>query len=640
MGQNTIGNAALLLSVNAQALESGLGKAKSMIQGWKPSGSGFNLGGIASSLTSTLSGALSSAGTWGMAASAALSAFTPVVSFLQSSFGGIGSFLVDEFNAGWSRVKDIAGHAKGSGMDLGQFSELAYAATSAGVSLDELNKTIHLTEHLTFQAGHGSKEAGDKVKMLGLDFESLNRMPTAEKLGTIGDALNKLSSTDRLGVAMEIIPEKHLGTVLPLLLKGKEGITGMANEFKKLGLSLDDNAGKQMASWGKAMNHAKQLWDGVWNKLASTVAPVIASVAERLENGIKRVVDVVGPPLRWIFTFISNNASQMEGLFSAVEQTFKVVWDSIVSMLPEFDTSSIADELDSVNDVMNNLVKYGTIGFIVMRDEVVNVFSDMGESVSTILGKLTESFGDMMVEIGKNLKKIKGFGEVGQDLQDMGDKTLDLADQLKAHKEIHFDVKADVKEAMKKFDEIEAKRKALGKGQKEALPDMEALKEAGKILEDNPITKFSERMTVLNKLLDSGLIKMGDFAREADKAKKALVGGLIDEAPLAQAENKIKQLQDMLNAKVITEDEFAMGAAKAVSALEAGIGNMKPPKMMVEGSQEAVRTIIAAQTAGRDTPAMRLERLVQAQKQIQEDQLKEQKEMVKALKDKQLLGVM
>ncbi|MBA5907931.1 hypothetical protein [Vibrio parahaemolyticus] len=181
-------------------------------------------------------------------------------------------------------IDQTAKAADALGMTTEAYSQLAYAADLTGASqafgAAMENMTVNLAD-----AVHGSGEAVDALKMLGLSATELSKMTPDTQLLALADAMKQVENQSQKTFLTDQIfggPE-----MMVMLNQGATGIRAMAEEADLLGVTLSrvDAAKIEMAN--DAMHKVSVSMQG-WSKSAAVeLAPLLAAIADEITYATK-----------------------------------------------------------------------------------------------------------------------------------------------------------------------------------------------------------------------------------------------------------------------------------------------------------------------------------------------------------------
>ncbi|EJB0234188.1 hypothetical protein MUJ65_004256 [Vibrio vulnificus] len=181
-------------------------------------------------------------------------------------------------------IDQTAKAADALGMTTEAYSQLAYAADLTGASqafgAAMENMTVNLAD-----AVHGSGEAVDALKMLGLSATELSKMTPDTQLLALADAMKQVENQSQKTFLTDQIfggPE-----MMVMLNQGATGIRAMAEEADLLGVTLSrvDAAKIEMAN--DAMHKVSVSMQGWSKSVAVELAPLLAAIADEITYATK-----------------------------------------------------------------------------------------------------------------------------------------------------------------------------------------------------------------------------------------------------------------------------------------------------------------------------------------------------------------
>ncbi|KEJ93987.1 hypothetical protein SAMN05444149_108105 [Pseudosulfitobacter pseudonitzschiae] len=243
MAAQNIGNLKVSIGADTKDLARGIGRAKALMSGL--------------SRVAQVSGV--AAGAAFAAASAGLIAMTK---------GGL-----EAVDAQAKMARSVDGTIDG-------LRALQIAGSDAGVAVSEMNGAVQMMgKRLSEAAREGSGPAHDALKMLGLDARELMKMDVDERFGAIADKINEmgLSAQDAAGIMREFGVRSN--EVSLALLQGSGAIQAARGEVSKFGLSMSGEMAAGVEAANDAMSRIAFVFEGMRNKLAVGLAPVLHDLA-------------------------------------------------------------------------------------------------------------------------------------------------------------------------------------------------------------------------------------------------------------------------------------------------------------------------------------------------------------------------
>jgi hypothetical protein len=186
-------------------------------------------------------------------------------------------------------MDEMSKAAQKSGMGTEEFSRLAYAASLADVSIEDLQAaTGRLAKAQVAAQLTGSKQ-GEIFRSLGIAIKdaSGNLRPATDMLYDFADAVqDQGASPEVLAAGMEIFG-KSFQNLIPLLAGGSEGMRAAAAEADALGLTLSDQAGKNAEEFNDNLTRLKGSVTGAAMSIAEGLLPGLIGLTGGLVESSK-----------------------------------------------------------------------------------------------------------------------------------------------------------------------------------------------------------------------------------------------------------------------------------------------------------------------------------------------------------------
>jgi hypothetical protein len=183
--------------------------------------------------------------------------------------------------------------AQRTGASVEALTGLAYVASQTGTSIETVENGIRKMQKSLEDAAGGSKEASDALAELGMSAQDLQGLSPDEQFKKLGDAIGKLPSpSQRAAVAMKIFGKT--GTeLLPMFAQGADGINGLIDRAKELGLVL---SGQDIAAAGAFNDKMDEMWQVVRAAgfaIGSALLPVLTTTINVVEKALAIVINWV-----------------------------------------------------------------------------------------------------------------------------------------------------------------------------------------------------------------------------------------------------------------------------------------------------------------------------------------------------------
>ncbi|WP_426031031.1 hypothetical protein [Caulobacter sp. DWP3-1-3b2] len=258
MGSSVIGALRVNLGMDTAQFEQGAAKAQKTTKGLQGA-----LGGFTSSFASVASGA--AIGT------AAVAAFT---------------FAMDQAGQAAQNADDLSAAATKIGVTAEALQGLRFAAQDADIPLDQLdNGLASLNATLgALKSGIGDGRVKEAFAALGITDSQLASMHDASDLLPI--LADRISQVGTQAEQVQIAKKLGAEELLPLMQRGSEGIQALVEEFRRLGLMLDEGVVTQLADMSREMEKADARSKLAGMSIASVFVPAMVKLKEATANAL------------------------------------------------------------------------------------------------------------------------------------------------------------------------------------------------------------------------------------------------------------------------------------------------------------------------------------------------------------------
>jgi len=192
----------------------------------------------------------------------------------------------------WAKAGDeVAKLAKKTGFSTESLSEWRHAAELSGTNLAGLEVGIKKMQSTILDASYGLETYTRAFDDLGLSVEDLLKLSPEEQFMRIMGAIAAVEDpTLRSALAVDIFGRS--GTdMLPMLSDGAEGLAAMRQEAHDLGIVFDKESAKKAEEFNDALTRLKAAIKGAVTIIASTLAPIIADLADKVTKAIQKIKD-------------------------------------------------------------------------------------------------------------------------------------------------------------------------------------------------------------------------------------------------------------------------------------------------------------------------------------------------------------
>jgi hypothetical protein len=197
---------------------------------------------------------------------------------LVGSLGDIRSF-VDE-TAG--TLDDLGDFAEANGTTAAAVSQWGYAAQMSGSNMNAVKSSISGLNSKIGEAALGVGRGGKMFAKFGIDVKDAQGKvkDTSVILGEIAGKMQGLSNQEAIAMASKLGINTSL---IPLLLKGKEGIAALTAEAAKNGAVTNEQAAAAGA-YADMMSKANARIQGVKNSVATALMPAMTELGTKLAD--------------------------------------------------------------------------------------------------------------------------------------------------------------------------------------------------------------------------------------------------------------------------------------------------------------------------------------------------------------------
>jgi hypothetical protein len=224
------------------------------------------------------------------------------------------------------------------GISTEAFSELNFAAETAGVNMRTFELGLQRMARRIAEAAKGTGEAQGALEEFGLDAKILAQLPLDEQLAVIADAMSGVENqTDRVRLAMKLFDSEGV-SFLQFLNDGSEGLDKMRSRARELGVTITDEAAQAAAEAKDKFVEFEAVVGSLSRELANSLLPVLTDAAEFFRQ------IVVGLQV----TFGSKEAFPLEKQLTELDETARQLRGTIAELITLNDGSQDSPQIQNL----------------------------------------------------------------------------------------------------------------------------------------------------------------------------------------------------------------------------------------------------------------------------------------------------
>jgi hypothetical protein len=223
---------------------------------------------------------------------------------------------VREYAKAGAELKEMS---ERTGIAVETLSELKYAASQTGASMEDLEKGIRLSQKVL-----GSSLGAKALAGLGIDAAKLKALSPEEQFIALADAIGKIpAQADRASAAMKLFGRGG-AALLPFLNEGREGIAKLREEARRLGLVMSDADATAADEFDDSLARVRQQVLRLVGSIGASLVPALNQFGQWLSRGIPRLRAWVDEHRGWI-VLAARAALAAVGLGAALWTMGKIV---------------------------------------------------------------------------------------------------------------------------------------------------------------------------------------------------------------------------------------------------------------------------------------------------------------------------
>jgi len=192
--------------------------------------------------------------------------------------------LVDRAIEGAANLYDLS---QATGTSVAALSALDYVAKQSGISQEAMAKALEKMSKSMFAAASAPATATNAYKTLGVAVvDATGKLrPTQDVLVDLAQKFSTMQDGPaKTALAMQLFGRAG-AEMVPLLNRGKAGITDLMDEAKKLGIVIDDDTAAAAKQFEESMNKLSASATGVANRLMKELLPSFQIIVDNITAG-------------------------------------------------------------------------------------------------------------------------------------------------------------------------------------------------------------------------------------------------------------------------------------------------------------------------------------------------------------------
>jgi hypothetical protein len=166
-------------------------------------------------------------------------------------------------------------------------SQLKFVAERSGVTFQTFTMGLQRMTRRVAEAAIGTGEARGALKELGIEASVLARMKPEDQFKRIAEAMIEVKgSSDRVRLAMKLFDSEGVA-LLQTMDAGAAGIQRLMDKADKLGLTVTKEMARQSEAYQDAVTNLTGAFDGLAQKLAKDVIPLLTEVLEGISEALE-----------------------------------------------------------------------------------------------------------------------------------------------------------------------------------------------------------------------------------------------------------------------------------------------------------------------------------------------------------------
>jgi hypothetical protein len=294
--------------------------------------------------------------------------------------GGFGALIKSSVDAGDALAKT----ADKLGVTTEALAGLRHAAELTGVSTGTMDMAMQRFTRRAAEAAKGTGEAKGALRELGIDAETLTRLPLDEQMNVVADAMQGLDSqADKVRIAMKLFDSEGVALV-NTLGGGSEALKAMTAEAEHFGVTLSRTDTAQMEAANDAITRLQAVFTGLTNQLAVAFSPIITFVADAFRQASLDSSDFGNIGQR-VAGAVVKAFGVVRNIMHGVEIAFKTTQLAVMEMANAIG-SKLIPPLQAFIDIYNKIAAF--LGMPLISESAAQIMGDLPQDIAVLAKEL------------------------------------------------------------------------------------------------------------------------------------------------------------------------------------------------------------------------------------------------------------
>ncbi|AEE26293.1 hypothetical protein [Francisella hispaniensis] len=326
--------------------------------------------------------------------------------FLAKSFAAVGAAAIGATATAFKLTNSFAEHgdqvaktADKLGISTNALQELRYSAERAGMSTDELDKSLEFMQKNTVDAANGTGEAKKAFDALGLSAAELKELKPEESLRLIADKLKNVENgQERVRYATQIFGRSGTG-MINMLKNGSAGLDELATSAYHAGYVLGEDGLRAAEDYKDAYLDMSMSIKGVAFTLGKALLPTFTKTFRNITNWLSENRETVrgwGETAKTVFsaigTFVVGAGKIVHSFFSTLWSVGETLGGWTYETVQFF--SNFGENVSNIwNSLTDTIINSSLVsGLFAIKDGAVNAFNSILDIFSSSFDWISKKF--------------------------------------------------------------------------------------------------------------------------------------------------------------------------------------------------------------------------------------------------------
>ena len=255
------------------------------------------------------------------------------------------------------------------GVQQKQLQALQHVAELTGTGAAQLGVNLERMQRRIGEVARKGGQAGAALEEIGIAAKDMIALPADEQLVRISQAMQGVDNASiRASIAMDLFGRDGVRMLKMMEQLGKDGLAPTVDELNKLGVALTRIDTAKVEQANDTLFRTQQVMDGVVNKVAVKLSPLITALGENFldsakdANGFNTTIVKVMKNTTTVVGYFANALHGLQIIFKSLELASKTMGLVVIKVMQGAALAVqffIDNAINRVNTLIDNVNLFG-----------------------------------------------------------------------------------------------------------------------------------------------------------------------------------------------------------------------------------------------------------------------------------------